>query len=93
MTAIQGPPERVGDAIRHVHQAILPIVQQMDGYRGYLALIDRRGGRAFGITLWESEGAERASMADAANVRREGVRALGAEVVSVESYEVAVADL
>ncbi len=40
------------------------------------------------LTLWESEEAERASQAMAAQTRAHAVAALGGEIMSVEVYEV-----
>ena len=33
----------------------LEVVPKMDGYKGAYAFMDRKGGKAITITLWESE--------------------------------------
>jgi heme-degrading monooxygenase HmoA len=65
-------------------------VQQVEGFKGAYFLVDRAGGKAMSITLWESEEALQASAARADELRAEAVKPAGAGIQSVESYEVAI---
>src|SRR5215213_5701904 len=90
LTTIEAPPDRMDDATRHVQEQILPQLQQLDGYKGFIALRDRGSGRVRGVALWESEEALRATDEAAARIRGGVVEATGGTVASVENYEVVV---
>ena len=90
LTTIEAPPDRMDDATRHVQEQVLPQLQQMDGFKGFIALRDRGSGRVRGVALWESEEALRATDEAAARIRGGVVEATGGTVASVENYEVVV---
>ena len=90
ITTLEGPPDKVDDSTRHVREQTLPQLQQMDGFEGFVALVDRQSGKVLGVALWESEEALRATE-EAVSSQRSGVaEAAGATVAGVERYEVAV---
>lgn len=72
---------------------LVPASRAQTGYRGYIALYDEAGGRSLAITLWADDDTETESDRDAAPRREEAARSLGAEIVSVDKYDVAVAEL
>ena len=86
----QGPPNQVDEGIRKVREEILPRAAELDGFKGAYFLVDRQSGRSVSITLWESEEAMRDSEEAANQLRSESAEASEGEVVSVESYEVAI---
>ena len=90
LTTIEAPPDRMDDATRHVQEQVLPQLQQLDGFKGFIALRDRGSGRVRGVALWESEEALRATDEAAARIRGGVVEATGGTVASVENYEVVV---
>jgi heme-degrading monooxygenase HmoA len=90
LTTIEAPPDRMDDATRHVQEQVLPQLQQMDGFKGFIALRDRGSGRVRGVALWESEEALRATDEAAARIRGGVAEASGGTVASVENYEVVV---
>jgi heme-degrading monooxygenase HmoA len=90
LTTIEAPPDRMDDATRHVQEQVLPQLQQLDGFKGLIALRDRGSGRVRGVALWESEEALRATDEAAARIRGGVVEATGGTVASVENYEVVV---
>src|SRR5918998_579897 len=90
LTTLEAPPERMDDATRHVQEQVLPQLQQMDGFKGFIALRDRGSGRVRGVALWESEEALRATDEAAARIRGGVAEASGGTVASVENYEVVV---
>src|SRR5829696_4910108 len=90
LTTIEARPDRMDDATRHVQEQILPQLQQLDGFNGFIALRDRGSGRVRGVALWESEEALRATDEAAARIRGGVVEATGGTVASVENYEVVV---
>jgi hypothetical protein len=93
VTTLEGPPEQIDEALRHVRERVIPRIQQYDGYNGFIALGDRRAGRVLGITLWGSQQALRSTEEEANRLRRESAEAVGQGIVSVESYEVPFLEL
>ncbi len=93
VTTLEGPPDKLDDATRHVQEQLIPQLQQIDGYKGFIALGDRQSGKLLGVVLWESEEAMRASEEAANRLRGESAQAAGAQIVGVERYEVRLFDV
>jgi hypothetical protein len=55
--------EGMEEMIQLLHDRIVPTAKQQQGFKGFLGLLDRRGGKAMAITLWEMETDLRASEA------------------------------
>jgi heme-degrading monooxygenase HmoA len=90
VTTLEGSPERFEEGTRHVRERVLPQLQQMDGFKGFIALGDRRSGKLLGVALWESEEALRATEEAVSRVRSGAAEAAGGAVAGVEEYEVTV---
>ena len=90
LTTVEAPPDRMDDATRHIQEQVLPQLQQLDGFEGFIALRDRGSGRVRGVAFWESEEALRASDEAAARIRGGVTEATGGTIASVENYEVVV---
>jgi heme-degrading monooxygenase HmoA len=90
LTTIEGSPDRMDEATRHVQEQTLSQLRQMDGFKGFVALGDRNSGRLLGVTFWEDEEALRATEQAASGVRGEAAEAVGGSVAGVEEYEVFV---
>src|ERR671916_116637 len=90
VTTIEGAPDKMDDASRHVQEQTLPQLQQMDGFKGFAALGDRQSGKLLGVAFWENEEALRATEEAVSNVRSGAAEAAGGTVAGVEQYEVFV---
>jgi heme-degrading monooxygenase HmoA len=90
LTTLEAPPEKMDNTTRVVQEQVLPQLQQMDGFKGFIALRDRGSGKLRGLALWESEEALRATDEAAARIRGEVQEATGGTIASVENYEVVV---
>ena len=90
LTTIEGSPDRMDEATRHVQEQSLPQLRQMDGFKGFVALGDRQSGRLVGVAFWEDEEALRATEGAVSGVRSGVAEAVGGSVASVEEYEVVV---
>ncbi len=88
VSTFEGPPKQVDERGRHATERVVPSLKQMDGYRGVLALADRRSGKVLAVTLWESEEAMLQSEGAADQLRSDSTRAAGETVAGVERYEV-----
>lgn len=93
VTTLEGPPDRIDDGIRHVREQVLPQLQQMDGFKGFIALGDRQSGKLLGVALWESEEALRATEEAVTRIRSGAAEATGGTVAGVEQYEVTVFEI
>lgn len=47
--------ESMDEAIHIVKESIVPVARQQPGFRGFMTLADRRGGKLILLTLWETE--------------------------------------
>ena len=90
ITTIEGLPEKMDDAARHAREQTLSQLQQMDGFRGFVALGDRQSGKLLGLAFWESEEALQATEGAVSGVRSGAAEAAGGTVAGVEQYEVVV---
>jgi heme-degrading monooxygenase HmoA len=88
VTTIEGSPDRMDEAARHVRERTLPQLRQMDGFEGFVAFGDRQSGRLMGVAFWESEEALRATEQAVADVRGGAAEIAGGAVASVAEYEV-----
>lgn len=89
VTRIEGSAERLDEMTSQFEERTVPVLDGLDGYKGYVLLGDRQSGAAMAVTYWESEDALRASE-DA--VKQERERAVETAEASsgptVERYEV-----
>ena len=90
LTTIEGLPDRMDDATRHVQEQTLAQLRQMDGFEGFVGLADRQSGKLLGVAFWESEEALRATEGAASGVRSGVAEAAGGTVAGVDQYEVVV---
>jgi heme-degrading monooxygenase HmoA len=90
LTTIEGSPDRMDEATRHVQEQALPQLRQMDGFKGFVALGDRQSGKLLGVAFWEDEEALRATEGAVSGVRSGTAEAVGGSVAGVEEYEVVV---
>jgi len=88
MTRYEGAAPHAMEETLQAKKGVLPTeFGQTEGMKGAIFLVDRQGGTVVVISLWQDEGAMRASEDEATRVREE-VTSPG-ETVSVERYEVA----
>ena len=87
---VEGAPDKMDDAARHVREQTLPQLQQMDGFKGFVSLGDRQSGKVLGVAFWESEEALRATEGAVSSVRSGAAEAANGTVSGVEQYEVFV---
>ena len=90
LTTIKGLPDKMDDATHHVRENTLPQLQQMDGFKGFVALADSQSGKLLGLAFWEDEEALRATEGAVSSVRSGVAEAAGGSVAGVEQYEVVV---
>jgi len=72
----------------HTSRTVKGFVEGLPGNAGIIFLIDREGGTALTLTLWESSEAAEATDRFAEQSRASTVAATGAELVAQGRYEV-----
>ena len=90
VSTIQGAPGKVDDVARQAQEQTLPQLQKLEGFKGFVVLGDRQGGKMLGVSFWESEEALRASDEAASSVRSAAAETADGIVAGVEEYEVFV---
>jgi len=91
VTTIQMDPSRIDDAVRGLRENDIPQFEQIDGFKGFTLLVDRQGGKAIGVSFWESAEAMEASEEQVRGSRERAAEAGGAsDAPEVQLYEVAV---
>ncbi len=90
MTTLQLDPSKVEDGIRYFRDQTLATARQQRGFQGARLLVDRRAGKAYAVTLWESEAAVQAAAEAMDQNRARGVQTLGPTRVTTEVLEVVV---
>ena len=90
VTTLEVASDRFDDATRYTKEQVLPQLQQLDGFKGFITLGDRESGRVRGVALWESEEALHATEDAASEIRGGVAEATGATIASVENCEVSV---
>ena len=88
VNTIEGSPDKMDEAARHIREQTMPQLRQMEGFEGFVALGDRNSGKLLGMAFWESEEALRATEQALSNVRSGAAEAAGGTLASVERYEV-----
>ncbi|MGB7110249.1 MAG: hypothetical protein WBD77_06795 [Mycobacterium sp.] len=90
-TTIQAQPSSIDAGVAHIRDAIMPRLQEVDGYVGLSLLADQQTGRCIVTTAWETEEAMRASAERTAPVRDQAAQAFGVTGnPTVEEWEIAV---
>jgi heme-degrading monooxygenase HmoA len=83
-----GSPEALEKWAAHVNERVAPMVAGLPGNAGAYCLVDREGGNALTLTLWESKEAARASDQAAERSRASTVAATGIELLARGRFEV-----
>jgi heme-degrading monooxygenase HmoA len=77
-----------GDRLLEGFADVTEPLQAIDGFSRAYFLVGRQNKKGMSITIWESEEALQASAAKADELRSRGAAAGGAEIESVEVYEI-----
>ena len=92
-TWAKGDPATADRAIDVWKLAVLPKAEALDGFCSASFMIDRASGRSVGTTTFDSRAALEQSRKAAEAIRSGAVKELGAEILDVREFELAVAHL
>ena len=86
-------PSKREEVLGVIRDRIIPGLQEIDGFAGFISLVDTDNRRTRSVVLWETkEGAEEAERQFAAR-REEIVRGVGGTVRSADLYEAPIVDV
>lgn len=89
VTRLEASADRLDEMTRQFEEHTVPVLEGLDGYKGYHLLGDRANGVAMAVTYWESETALQASEDAVAPERERAAQtAEAASGPTVERYEV-----
>ncbi|MCL5735544.1 MAG: hypothetical protein M1274_08155 [Actinobacteria bacterium] len=84
-------PQDIDDSVRQFREDTLPEAMNIPGFQGATLLVDREAGMTRSLTYWNSRESLESSSVTANRLRAKFVQDAGnVELVSVETYEVAV---
>lgn len=92
LTTVRGAGADVAGTARLAAESMVAWLREFEGYRGLLVFADAETGTARIMTLWESSEALERSARGRGQVRESMVAAAGAEIESVERYELVLDD-
>ena len=92
LTTVRAAGPEVADTARLAAESMLTWLREFDGYRGLLVFADPENGIARIMTLWDSSEDLERSARGRTQVRESMVAAAGAEIESVERYELVLDD-
>ena len=86
VSTYSGDGDRLLDGFADLTEPLAAI----DGFSHAYFMVDRESGKGMSITIWETEEALNASVEKANELREQGAAAGGAEIESVQHYEIGV---
>jgi heme-degrading monooxygenase HmoA len=91
VTTAEVSPSGVQPVLDWIQGTMFPTAQGMEGFQGGYSLIDRKGGKAMAVSLWESEERLRAVEGQLNQLRAQGAQVGGAtHSPTTEVYEIVV---
>jgi hypothetical protein len=93
MSTLEGPPDEMDEGLSQVRELVLPLLQQQDGFKGFIALGNRQSGKLIGVSFWESEKAMQDSEELGDRTRSDTAEATSDTIADVERYEVGLFEM
>jgi hypothetical protein len=86
-------PSKREEILGQVRERIIPGLKEIEGFAGFISLVDEENRRARSIVLWETkDGADEAERQFSAT-REEMVRAMGGTVRSADLFEAPIVEV
>ncbi len=88
VTTVEGDPAKVNDGISSYKTRVVPLVQKQRGARAAILLVNRKAGKSFSGTIWDTEKDLQNSEAAVSGLRQEVAEKVGARSPRVEVFEI-----
>jgi heme-degrading monooxygenase HmoA len=92
-TWIRMPPDQAGRAIEFYKDSVLPSLEDLEGFCSASLLMNRESGRGVSSATFDSREAMDRNQEQAKELRNTRTRELGADVIDVGEFELAIAHL
>lgn len=76
-----------------IRDRVIPALKGMDGFAGFIFLVDEESGRARSIALWETQEAAEQAERQIKATREEVVRAAGGTIRSADLFEAPIVEV
>ena len=93
VTTVEVSPAKLDTATHFFQEQVLPQLQQMDGFKGFVVLGNLQRGKVLSVALWESEEGMHSTREVVSGVRGGIPHPLGAVTVDEENYEVFILEV
>ena len=88
VTTIEADPGKIDQGISSFKTRLVPLVKQQPGGRAAILLVNRKAGKSFSGTIWDTEKDLQSSEAAISSLRQEVAQQIGAKNPKVETLEV-----
>lgn len=88
VTTVEADPAKAADGIAHYKEKLLPVIRAQAGARTAALFVNRKSGRAFGVSGWDTDKDLEKSEAAVTALRDEAIKKSGGESGKVEAFEV-----
>jgi heme-degrading monooxygenase HmoA len=88
VTTVEADPAKTDEAIAFFEEKIVPVIRKQPGARTALLFVNRKTGRSFAATAWDTEQDLQKSEAAVTGLREETIKRSGGKSGKVEAFEV-----
>ena len=88
VTTVEADPAKAADGIAHFKEKVVPVVRAQAGARTAVLFVNRKSGRSFSVTGWDTEKDLQNSEAAVTALRDEAIKKSGGKSGKVEAFEV-----
>jgi heme-degrading monooxygenase HmoA len=93
VTTVEVSPANFDAATHFFRQQVLPQLQQMEGFKGFAVIGDRKRGKLLSFALWKSEEVMQSTEEVVSRIRGGIPHPLGGAAVDMEDYEVFILEV
>ena len=86
-------PSKAEEVAGIIREKVIPGMKEVDGFVGFISLVDKQNRRARSIVLWETKESAEDAERQFASRREEIVSSVGGRVVSADLYEAPIVEV
>lgn len=86
-------PSKREEVLQAIRDRIIPGLQEIDGFVGFISLVDTENRRARSVVLWETRESAEEAERQFKSKREELVHSMGATVRSADLYEAPIVEV
>ncbi|MGZ8692552.1 MAG: hypothetical protein ACXW0F_08885 [Gaiellaceae bacterium] len=86
-------PSKREEVLQAIRDRIIPGLREIDGFVGFISLVDQENRRARSVVLWETKESAEEAERQFKSKREELVRSMGATVRSADLYEAPIVEV